>query len=310
MENKSNGNTSDRVANDLQKQKEDKPVSGLQLFNRAMTSSDTQSYLRSVLGNRAGSFVNNLVALVANSAQLQQCQPYTIMFAALKATALNLPLDPSLGMAYVIPFKNNKLGVVEAQFQIGAKGFKELALRTCRFKRINYTDVREGEFVRRNRLTGDVEFNFEQDDERRLSLPVIGYVSYFSLVDGFESTLYMSKAEVFAHGKRYSQTFRSTDERVRNASRWTTDFDDMALKTVLKLNLSRNAPKSVEMQEALKADQAVMRSEDSYEYEYVDNRQGDDDVVIGVSDEKAQSVADKFRDFQDFGTKNKKEEVK
>ena len=108
-------------------------TTGLQVFNRAITNPKTQEYLASVLGDRKGSFVNNLTALVANNANLQVCEPYTIMFAAMKATALNLPLDNSLGFAYVIPYKDNKRGITVAQFQIGYKGYKQLALRTNQF---------------------------------------------------------------------------------------------------------------------------------------------------------------------------------
>lgn len=262
---------------------------GLRAFNQTITSPATQKYLADVLGERKGSFVNNLTALVANNANLQECEPYTLMFAAMKATALNLPLDPSLGMAFCIPYKNTKRGVTEAQFQIGAKGFKQLALRTGRFKRINVTDVREGELAGRNRLTGEMRFRFEDDDEKRLKLPIIGYCSYFILHDGYESTLYMSKEEVMAHGKRYSQMFRSDKDYIRNKSLWVADFDDMALKTVLKLNISRNAPLSVEMQDAMQADQAVIR--DNGKYDYVDNEQ----QILDA--QKAQDVAEKFADF-------------
>lgn len=116
---------------------------GLQTFNRAITNPSTQKYLQEVLGERKSSFVNNLTALVANNANLQECEPYTLMFAAMKATALSLPLDNSLGMAYVLPYKDNKRGITVAQFQLGYKAYKQLALRTGLFKIINATEVRE-----------------------------------------------------------------------------------------------------------------------------------------------------------------------
>lgn len=279
---------------------EEKKPTGLKLFNQTITSVATQKYLADVLGERKASFVNNLTALVANNAMLQVCEPYTLMFAAMKATALNLPLDNSLGFAYVLPYKDNKKGITVAQFQLGYKGVKQLALRSGSFATIpNATDVRDGELISRNRLTGECKFNFIEDAEEREKKPVIGFVSYFKLLNGAESTFYMSKAEMEKHALRYSQTYRSTNPKVKAASKWTTDFNDMACKTVVKLNLSKNAPLSVEMQDALKADQSIMFERDKYEY--LDNDQTDIDM------EKAQAVAEKFADFQDVTDENKQE---
>lgn len=271
---------------------------GLKAFNQMITSPSTQKYLADVLGERKGSFVNNITALVANNALLQDCDSYTIMFAGMKATALNLPLDNSLGFAYVLPYKDNKRGITVAQFQLGYKGVKQLALRSGQFSVIpNATDVREGELVSRNRLTGECKFNFVDDDEEREKLPVIGYVSYFKLLNGAESTFYMSLKEMEAHALRYSQTYRSTNPKVKAASKWTTDFGDMAKKTVVKLNLSKNAPLSVEMADAINADQSVMYSQD--EYSYVDNEQPEVDMAA------AQAVAEKFSDFGEPQDENK-----
>lgn len=265
-------------------------ATGLKLFNQTITNPSTQKYLSDVLGERKGSFVNNLTALVANNSMLQDCEPYTLMFAAMKATALNLPLDNSLGFAYVLPYKDNKKGITVAQFQLGYKGVKQLALRSGSFATIpNATDVREGELISRNRLTGECKFDFIDDAEEREKKPVIGYVSYFKLLNGAESTFYMSKKEMEAHALRYSQTYRSSNPKVKAASKWTTDFNDMACKTVVKLNLSKNAPLSVEMQDALKADQSIMFERDKYEY--LDNDQTDVDMA------KAQAIAEKFDGF-------------
>ena len=277
----------------MSEKKEEKKETGLQLFNRTITNPSTQKYLADVLGERKGSFVNNLTALVANNASLQECVPLTIMFAALKATALNLPLENSLGMAYCIPYKDNKKGVTVAQFQLGYKGFKQLALRSGQFAIIpNATDIKEGELKSRNRLTGECVFKFIDDDVERAKAKTIGYASYFKLLSGAESTFYMSVDEMQAHALRYSQTYRSKYDNVRQASKWTTDFDDMAKKTVIKLNLSRNAPLSVEMQDAINSDQSVMY--EANKYEYVDN----DNMTQQIVDaQKAQEVADKFAGF-------------
>jgi recombinase, phage recT family len=246
--------------------------------------------LKKVLSDKKDAFVSNLVSLVANNAKLQECEPATLMYGAIRATASDLPLDPAFGCAYLIPYKNNKLGITEAQFQIGYRAYGQLALRSGLFKCINDTDVREGELVNRNRLTGQIDFNFEQDDKRRSELPIIGYVSYFQLLNGFESTLYMSVEELKAHGLRYSQTYRSQYANVRDSSKWVTDFHEMCRKTVIKLHLSRKAPLSVEMQNAIRDDQAVFRSADTPEY--VDTT-GDEPLI---DKDKASKVAAMFDD--------------
>lgn len=265
-------------------------VTGLQRLNSYISHNATQEYLKKVLSDKKDAFVSNLVSLVANNAKLQECEPATLMYGAIRATASDLPLDPAFGCAYLIPYKNNKLGITEAQFQIGYRAYGQLALRSGLFKCINDTDVREGELVNRNRLTGQIDLNFEQDDKRRSELPIIGYVSYFQLLNGFESTLYMSVEELKAHGLRYSQTYRSQYANVRDSSKWVTDFHEMCRKTVIKLHLSRKAPLSVEIQNAIRDDQAVFRSADTPEY--VDTT-GDEPLI---DKDKASKVAAMFDD--------------
>lgn len=243
---------------------------GLAKFNATIQNEKTQAYLKKVLGNKSGSFITSLTSLVANSALLQDCEPLTLMYSATKATALGLPFDPNLGMAYCIPYNNRQKGIKEAQFQLGYKGVVQLALRSGQFKRLNVTDVREGEFGGIDLLSGDVKLNFV---ENRDSKPVIGYVAYFQLTNGFEKALYWTKEQCEKHGKRYSQTYASRTDYVRNSSKWTTDFDAMAKKTVLKQLLTKYAPMSVEMQQGVQADQAVIRvDEDGNEsLDYVDS---------------------------------------
>lgn len=280
---------------------QEEKATGLRLFNQTITNPATQKYLADVLGERKGSFINNLTALVANNAKLQECEPYTIMFAAMKATALNLPLDNSLGFAYVLPYKDNKRGITVAQFQLGYKAYKQLALRSGQFAKIpNATDIRKGELVKRDRLTGDCVFKFEEDDAKREKLEVIGYVSFFRLMNGAESIFYMSKEEMEAHALRYSQTYRSKDSRIKSESKWTTDFTTMALKTVIKLNLSKNAPLCVELQDAIMADQSVQFERNKYDY--LDNES--DQAALDMA--KAQEVASKFADFEEVDNDNDK----
>lgn len=242
-------------------------MSNLTLFNKTLNGERTQNYLMKVLGEKKSQFVSNLTSLVANDKNLQECEPLTLMYAGITATALDLPLNKNLGFAYVIPYKNGKTNTTEAQFQLGYKGLIQLAIRSGQFSKINVTDIREGELENFDLLTGELTFKAK---ENRFSLPIIGYVAFFSLNNGFEKTLYMTKEEVEAHGLRYSQTFASKNDYVRKSSKWATDFDAMAKKTVLKLLLSRFAPLSVDMQKAVVMDQAVVRNDD-FTPQYVDN---------------------------------------
>lgn len=224
---------------------------------------NTDNYLTSVLAERKGEFINNLTAVVANDAKLQACEPVTLMYAALKATALRLPLDPNLGQAYIIPYKNNRERKTEAQFQIGWKGFIQLAIRSGQFQAINTTDIRDGELQGYNLMTGEVNVQAVADRENK---PVVGYLAYFKLTNGFAKSLYMTAEEIEQHATRYSQSYRG---KFKDSSLWATDKDAMAKKTVLKLLLNRYAPLSVDMQNAVQADQSVLRGDGKLNY--VDN---------------------------------------
>ena len=229
-------------------------MSDLKQFNTTIANVNTQSYLKNVLGEKKDSFVNNITALVANDESLQACVPTTIMFAAMKATSLSLPLDNNLGFAYVLPYKNGRSNTVEAQFQMGYKGIVQLAVRSGQFKRINVSDVREGEIASRDRLTGDIEFSWITDEAERGKAKVIGYVGYFRLSGGYEKTAYWSVEELVEHSKKYSKAVQKGYK-----SPWSENFDAMAKKTVLKLMLNKgDAPMSVEMQDAFSYDQAVI----------------------------------------------------
>lgn len=240
-------------------------MSNLKLFNQTIANAKTQEYLASVLGSRKGEFVNNLTALVSNNSMLQECEPLTLMYAAMKATALDLPLDPNLGFAYVLPYRDNKAGTVVATFQMGYKGIVQLAIRSGAFAIINVTDVREGELKGRDRRTGTTKIEWVEDDAERNKLPIVGYLGYFKLHDGYEKETYWSVEELKAHGGKYSQTFK------KGYGVWKDNFDAMCRKTVLKLMLNKgDAPMSVQMQQAIKYDQAVILDENGTA-KYIDN---------------------------------------
>lgn len=189
-----------------------------------------------VLGPRSPQFVSSMVTLITGDENLKQCftdAPLTVIQACLKAAIYDLPIDPSLGYAYIVPFKNTiKVGNheekrMEATFIMGYKGMHQLACRSGVYQKINVMDVREGELVSFNRLTEDIEFDWIQDEEERNKKPIIGYVGYYRLVNGMEKTIFMSKKEVIAHELK----FRKGQYMGKG---WRQDFDAMALKTVYR----------------------------------------------------------------------------
>jgi recombination protein RecT len=266
---------------------------GLQIFNQAISNPKTQEYLQTVLGEKKNSFVNNLTALVAGSKQLQACKPMSVMYAAIKATALDLPLDPNLGFAYVIPYKNSKEGVVDAQFQIGYKGFIQLAIRSGQYRTINVRDVREGEIIGEDFISGDLRFKKLNINREKAS--IIGYVAFIRLVNGFEKMMFWTVDEVKLHAMTYSKTYGSVIKDIREASKWTTDFDAMAKKTALKLLLSKYGILSVEMKNAITSDQLVVNEQGEEMYE--DNPNVEDAIVEEISTaEKIEAQKEQMRD--------------
>jgi recombination protein RecT len=254
-------------------------TSNLAEFNAALRAEKTQAMVLTSLRGKADEYFRNIASAVANNAELQKCDPVTLICGGLQAAQLQLPLGSGLGFAYLIPFKNNKKKIYEAQFQLGYKGLIQLAIRSGLFAEINCGEVYEGELSDFNRIAG----TFKLDGERK-SDKIVGYFAYFRLNNGdtpencFSKSLYMSADEVEKHAKRYSQTYSSQYESTRNSSKWTTDFDAMARKTVLKLLLSRYAPMSVEIQKAVASDQAVVREDGVLDY--VDNEQPDEQAQI------------------------------
>ena len=185
------------------------------------------------------------------------------------AATLDLPIDPNLVFAYIVPY-NNK-GKNEAQFQMGYKGFVQLAIRTGQYKRINVTELYEGQFESYDPITDELKYNLDN----RLSDEITHYVAYFQTINGFEKYNVMSKEEIETHAKKFSKTYSY------KGSSWQTNFNTMAKKTVLKLLLSKFGILSIEMQTAQKADQAVIREFDknNIEVEYVDNENNINDTI-------------------------------
>lgn len=255
----------------------------LQRFNGVMKDTRTQEYLASVLGNKKDQFVTTLISAVANNENLQVCEPMSLMYTAMKATALGLPIDPNLGYAAMIPFKDTKAGKTLCQFQIQRDGWMELLMRTGQVKFVANEVVHEGELVKHNKFTGEYVF----DEDAKKSDKVVGYMAYIRLMNGFEKTVYWTVEECKAHALRYSQTFK------KGYGIWKDNFDAMALKTVLKHLIKKYAPKSVEVLSAISDDQVV--SNENGEAAYRDNMPDDQPqpVATETAKEKAKKVKEK-----------------
>jgi recombination protein RecT len=229
------------------------------LFNQ----DDVKSKFQELLGRRSTAFITSVLQVVASNELLAKADPVSIYQAAAVAATLDLPINNSLGFSYIVPYNTKqKDGTYRtvAQFQLGYKGFIQLAQRSGQFKTISAAPIFEGQLIEENPLTGFV-FDFTKKTSDR----IIGYAAYFSLVNGFEKTLFMTHEQLKAHGVRYSQTFK------KGYGLWKDDFDAMAIKTVLKLLLAKFAPMSVDMQKAVIVDQAFINDENTLDVSYPDN---------------------------------------
>lgn len=223
------------------------------------SSESVQKRLNEILGKNAPTFATSVMQCVKSNELLSQAEPSSVIGAAMTAATINLPINNNIGFAYIIPFREKQPDgtyMVKAQFQLSYKGFIQLAQRSGQFQTLNVSDVREGEITGRNRLTGEMSFEWIEDDAIREKQKVVGYVGYFSLINGFSKTMFMSMDELNSHGKKFSQTFK------KNFGLWKDDFDSMAKKTVIKLLLSKYAPLSIELGHAVNTDQAVITSDE------------------------------------------------
>ena len=234
-----------------------------------MSSPNVRKKFEDVLDKNASAFMVSILSLVKNNSKLGEAAPETIMAAAMTAASLKLPINPSLGLAYIIPYKNydpkTKKSVSEAQFQMGWKGFVQLAERSGQYRTINAAVVYEGQIKDIDFITGEIVRG------EKVSNTVIGYIAYMELINGFKKTLYMTADEMMAHARQYSKAYAYDLRDSKKSSVWTTNFDAMALKTVLKLLISKYGVMSIEMnamQTAIEADQAVVAKGG---YKYVDN---------------------------------------
>ena len=234
-----------------------------------LAAQSVQEQFQSVLKENAGAFVASIIDLYNTDRTLQMCDPKNVVMEALKAASLKLPINKQLGFAWIVPYRDSKTGQYIPAFQLGFKGYIQLCMRTGAYRYINADVVYEGELVKHDKLTGEIEI----DPEKRTGDKKVGYFAFIETLNGFRKTLYMTVEEVTKHAQQYSKSYSSKN------SVWATDFDAMALKTCLRLLLSKYGIMSVEMQRAYiedssdivqLADEAIEGNEEAFETEVIE----------------------------------------
>ena len=253
-----------------------------------LSKPNVRANVTQVIGKeRTTRFISSVISAVQATPALKECTNNSILSAALQGEALNLAPSPQLGQFYMVPYKkkdkNGNIISIEATFQLGAKGYKQLAMRSGQYKDLDVMSIKEGEYHGRDPETGKHVFDFVTDDDEREDLPTIGYMAYFELLNGFRKQIYWSKKKMLNHADTYSQAFNKEDyERLiagkipkkelwKYSSFWYKNFDEMAEKTMIRQLISKWGIMSIEMQTAYEKDMAVI-DEDGNPV-YVDNSQ-------------------------------------
>lgn len=259
--------------------------------------------INQVVGGKNGTrFISSIVSAVQSTPALQECTSPSIVNAALLGEALNLSPSPQLGQFYMVPFDNKKKGCKEAQFQLGYKGYIQLAKRSGVYKKINVLSIKAGELISYNPLEEELEINLIEDDYVRENTPTIGYYAMFEEVNGYRHSIYWSKQRMLAHAEKYSFAFYKNGgakslelleegkipekDMWKYSSFWFKDFDAMAHKTMLRQLISKWGTMSIDLQNAVDKDMAVIHEDGKTEY--VDAVKAEDDGV--VSDQELQEV--------------------
>ena len=267
-----------------------------------LTQDAVKKQINSVVGGKNGTrFISSIVSAVQTTPALQECTNPSILSAALLGEALNLSPSPQLGQFYMVPFDNKKQGCKEAQFQLGYKGYIQLAERSGYYKKLNVLAIKEGELIRYDPLNEEIEVELIDDDVIREEAPAMGYYAMFEYENGFRKTMYWSKKKMLAHAEKYSQAFKRNGgakslelleqgkipekELWKYSSFWFKDFDGMAMKTMLRQLISKWGIMSIDLRNAIDKDMAVIHEDGTTEY--VDNQQEQDNVV---ADQELQEV--------------------
>lgn len=258
-----------------------------------------KNQINQVIGGKNGQrFISAIVSAYNTNPTLQECTNQSILSAALLGESLQLSPSPQLGHYYMVPFNNTKTGVKEAQFQMGYKGYIQLAIRSGQYKRLNVVAIKEGELEYFDPLNEDIKVNLMVDDwDKREEAETIGYYAMFELVNGFRKTMYWSKAQMLAHADKYAPAFYKDAGKVKTkygekqrvsfadyeagnydprdswmySSFWYKNFDGMAYKTMLRQLISKWGVMSIELQKAFEGDMATLDAEGHPTYVENDN---------------------------------------
>ena len=238
------------------------PVKPGKTFKDLLEAPNVKSRFEETLKQRSGQFMTSILSLYNNDQALKEADPVSVIQSAMMAASLDLPIEKNFGYAWIIAYKDWKSGKTIAQFQMGYKGYIQLALRSNQYKKINVIPVYEGELIDFDRLTED----FELDYGKRKSDAVIGYAAYFELLSGFKKTVYWEKDQVEMHRQKFN---KAKDKKSMN-NVWRDDYDAMAMKTVLTYLLKKWGILSVDLQQAIINDETQERKEINEEYADVD----------------------------------------
>lgn len=244
-------------------------------FSVAIQSDTYKNLINQTLGDKdkATRFIASISSAVATNNQLQECDAGTILSGALLGESLNLSPSPHLGQYYLVPFNDTKKGCKVAQFQLGYKGYIQLAIRSGYYKKLNVLAIKKGELIKYDPLNEEIEVNLIDDEEERESAETIGYYAMFEYTNGFRKTLYWSKSKMEKHALKYSMGYRAK----KGYTFWEKDFDSMAYKTMLRQIISKWGIMSIDMQQAVEKDMSAINTDGSFSY--VDNNT-DDDIII------------------------------
>lgn len=240
-----------------------------------LTGDAVKQRINQVIGGKDGQrFISAVVSAVQTNPALQECTNQSILSAALLGESLKLSPSPQLGQYYMVPFNDKERGKV-AQFQLGYKGYIQLAIRSGQYKKLNVLAIKAGELVKFDPLNEEIEVKLIEDEEQREAAETIGYYAMFEYTNGFRKALYWSKNKMEAHALKYSQGYKNDKKKGTAYTFWSKDFDGMAYKTMLRQLISKWGIMSIDMASAIDADMAVINEDGTKDY--VDN---DPDVIV------------------------------
>lgn len=279
-----------------------------------MSQENIKNLVQQAVGQNAQSFTTAIISAVSNNPDLQKCSQVTILSAALQGEALKLSPSPQLGQYYMVPFnKKDKQGniiSVSAQFILGAKGYKQLAMRSGQYRDIDVLEIKEGEYKGRDKATGKQLFEFIEDDDVREEKSTIGYMAYFELLNGFRKTVYWTKNKMIKHADTYSQAFSADKyddyingkvpqkELYKYSSFWYKNFTEMAFKTLLRYLLSQWGVMSIEMQKAIDLDNTVIN--ENGEPSYVELEDSGMEAPVQAAEENVEITPEESEEFDFF----------